>query len=151
MSRKLTRSLPKGHLKSKKADILAALERKRQAELGNDDALESDIEFHTTISLASGNRFFIQLRDFIETALRVSITLTNRIKNVHLPSFADHKRVCDPIISGNQDSARTAIKALLNEAIDSIDSSPLTRAPLEYCIDCVHILILQGLILPCGQ
>ncbi|WP_018016244.1 FadR/GntR family transcriptional regulator [Teredinibacter turnerae] len=116
-----------GASEEQKADILAALERMRQAELGNDDALESDIEFHTTILLASGNRFFIQLRDFIETALRVSITHTNRIKNVHFASFADHKRVCDPIISGNSDSARTAIKALLNEAIDLIDSSLLTR------------------------
>jgi transcriptional regulator, GntR family len=38
--------------------IAAALERMRQAEMGADDPLESDIAFHTSILLASENRFF---------------------------------------------------------------------------------------------
>ena len=107
----------------KKEQITIALDRMKAAEEGRGDSLEADIAFHTSILLASGNIFFVQLRDFIETALRVSITYTNKIKNVKFASYADHRELAVSIIEGNPESARKASKYLLDEALELINSS----------------------------
>ena len=103
--------------------IEKALHRMYLAELGQDDTLEADIAFHTSILLASNNRFFIQLRRFIETALRVSITYTNRLAQVKFASYEEHKKVFEPIKAGNADEAVQAMRALLQEALDLIDGA----------------------------
>ncbi|MDP2567153.1 FadR/GntR family transcriptional regulator, partial [Pseudoalteromonas marina] len=61
------------------AEIDNALARMADADEGLDDPLEADIAFHTSILVASINRFFVQLTEFISTALRVSIRYTNHI------------------------------------------------------------------------
>ena len=108
---------------SKKEPIMVALERMKAAEEGKDDSLEADIAFHTSILHASGNVFFMQLSDFIETALRVSITYTNRIKNVKFASYDDHRDLAVSILDSDPESARKASKFLLDEALELISSS----------------------------
>lgn len=105
------------------AGILAALQRMDAAEQGRDDPLEADIAFHTSILLASENRFFIQLRNFIQTALRVSIASTNQLKGVAVASESDHRQVYEAILKGDQSGAHNAMLALLTEALELIDSS----------------------------
>ncbi|HEY7884462.1 MAG TPA: FadR/GntR family transcriptional regulator [Cellvibrionaceae bacterium] len=107
--------------------IRAALERLRQADLGHDDPLEADIAFHTAILLASDNRFYIQLRGFIQAALRVSIACTNQLKGVQAASFTDHKRIFDAIDAAHPERAHAAISALLGEALSLINSSIAAR------------------------
>ena len=85
---------------AEKAVVQQALERMIAAERGDDDPLTSDIAFHVAILAASGNKFFGQLRDFIDTALRFSIRITNRRKGVRLASVADHKKIADAIMAG---------------------------------------------------
>lgn len=104
-------------------NIEQALERMRAAEQGDDDSLEADIAFHTSILLASNNRFFIQLRNFIQTALRVSIASTNQLKGVKIASYKDHKKVYDAIAAGNSQQAHDAMCVLLTEALNLIDAS----------------------------
>ena len=99
-----------------KAAIVAALDRMRAAECGEDDPLESDIAFHVAILRASGNRFLSQLRDLIDAALRTSIRLTNRRKGVRLASIADHQKVADAIVAADSDAARQAMHQLMFEA-----------------------------------
>jgi DNA-binding FadR family transcriptional regulator len=106
-------------------NIELALMRMREAEKGNDDSLEADIAFHTSILLASDNRFFIQLRNFIQTALRVSIASTNQLKGVKIASYRDHKKVYDAIAAGEPQQAHDAMCNLLTEALTLIDSSML--------------------------
>ena len=104
-----------------KQAIADALDRMQAAEFGDDDALLSDIAFHVAVLEASGNRFFGQLKDLVETALRISIRLTNQYKGVALASVADHKKVYDAIEAGDADAARKASQALVQEANDLIN------------------------------
>ena len=103
-----------------KEKITDALNRMVAAEQGMDDPLLSDIAFHVAILCASGNRFYSQMKDFSETALRISIRLTNKRKGVRLASVRDHQKVLDAIIAGKPDLARSAMQYLLQEAMDLI-------------------------------
>jgi DNA-binding FadR family transcriptional regulator len=105
-----------------------ALERMRKADLGQDDPLNADIEFHTAILAASNNRFFLQLRQFIQVALRVSIASTNQLKGVFTANYEDHKKIYDEIIAGQPEAAAESVKYLLNEAMQLINRS-LDQAP----------------------
>ncbi len=105
------------------ADVEKALLRMEAAERGNDDPLEADIAFHTAILIASENRFFIQLRSFIQTALRVSIASTNQMKGVAVASEADHRTVYEAIARGDVEGAGKASVALLEEALSLIDAA----------------------------
>jgi DNA-binding FadR family transcriptional regulator len=71
-------------------NIEKALEGMRKAEGNSKEDLEADIAFHASILYASNNRFYIRLRDFIATALRVSISHTNPIKGNHEGVVEDH-------------------------------------------------------------
>ena len=109
------------------ADIRKALARMDAAEQGNDDALEADIAFHTAVLLASENRFFIQLRNFIQTALRVSIASTNQLKGVEVASESDHRAVYDAIAANDSEAANRAMVILLDEALNLINASLTAR------------------------
>ena len=104
------------------AGIEKALSRMVDADEGLDDPLEADIAFHTSILEASGNRFIVQLTDFIGTALRVSIRYTNKIKGVAAADVQKHADILDAIKSGSADAARQASSAILVEALELIES-----------------------------
>ena len=95
-------------------------QRMQAADRGLDNPLESDIAFHVAVLRASSNRFFAQLSDLIATALRFSISMTNRYKGVRLASVADHKKVADAILAGKADRAGAAMHSLIQEALDLI-------------------------------
>lgn len=103
-----------------KQAIADAIARMEAAHRGEDDALHSDIAFHVAILEASGNRFFSQLKDLVETALRISIRLTNQYKGVALASVSDHRMILDAIVDGDPDRARLRSLALVREAYDLI-------------------------------
>jgi len=103
-------------------DIEKALTRMVEADQGLDDPLDADIAFHTSILVASGNRFFVQLTEFIGTALRVSIRYTNKIKGVPGADVKKHADILNTIKSRNPDRARDAVTAILDEALELIDS-----------------------------
>ena len=106
-----------------KAGIMAAFDRMKAAERGEDDPLESDIAFHVAILWASGNRFLAQMRDLIDVALRTSIRLTNRHKGVPLASVADHQRVADAILAGDAEGANQAMRDLVLQAMSLIETA----------------------------
>lgn len=98
-----------------------ALKRMADAELGLEDSLTADIDFHLTILKASGNPFFMQLRSFIETALRVSIRFTNYSKGVETASVADHDKIYQAIVAGDADTAARLSLLLETEALQLIE------------------------------
>lgn len=100
-----------------------ALARMKRADEGHDDPLAADIEFHCAILAAGNNRFFFQLREFIQVALRVSIASTNQLKGVLTADYDDHKRIYDAICAGDQESASKAVKNLLQEVMQLINVS----------------------------
>jgi DNA-binding FadR family transcriptional regulator len=117
---------------AEKQKIAHALDRMQAAEVGDDDPLLSDIAFHVAVLQASGNRFFSQLQDLVDTALRISIRLTNQHKGVALASVADHKKVYDAIAAKDPEAARKASLSLIEEANDLIN---LARERTKSAVD----------------
>lgn len=103
--------------------IAQALSRMNAAELGADDPLASDIAFHVAVMKASGNRFYEQLCDMINTALRISIRMTNQLKGVQQASVADHKKVLDAIVVGDSKNAEVEMRAMIEEALTLITTA----------------------------
>jgi DNA-binding FadR family transcriptional regulator len=99
--------------------IAAAAEGLFAAERGEVDPLEADIAFHVAILNASGNRFYLQLRDMIAAALRFSIRLTNDYKGM-TTTAKDHKRIADAVLAGDAAAAAEATHVLIVEALDLI-------------------------------
>jgi len=102
---------------AERAEIAHAIERMIAAEKGEDDPLSSDIAFHVAVLRGSGNRFFLQMCEMIETALRFSIRKTNDFKG-RLASVADHKGVADAILASQSARAETKMRALIQGALD---------------------------------
>ncbi len=114
-----------------KAGVAAALARMMAADRGEDDPLASDIAFHHAVLHATGNRFYTQMTDFIDTALRFSIRRTNTYKGVAMASILEHKRVSDAILAGDARAAAEAMHSLVANVIRLIeDSADLDRPPL---------------------
>lgn len=105
-------------------DKLAINEAIRQMTIATHDnseaSLAADIAFHVAVLRASGNRFFAQLRELIESTLRFSIRATNSYKGVSSASVADHKKVSDAILAGDAEYAEAAMRELIQEALDLI-------------------------------
>lgn len=102
-------------------NIEKALEGMRKAEGNSKEDLEADIAFHVSILYASNNRFYIRLRDFISTALRVSISHTNPIKGNHEGVVEDHSKVFNAIKNRNPERAKQSMLALIDEALNFIE------------------------------
>ena len=105
------------------APIRHAIDRMRAAKAGKDDPLDSDIAFHVAVLKATGNRFFAQLEELIDTALRISIRLTNRTKGVALGDVTAHEKVLDAIAARKADQARALMEELLSEVMDLINEA----------------------------
>ena len=101
-------------------ELLCAIENMAKAENGEGDPLQTDIDLHLATLRASQNRFIAQHASLVETALRFSIRLSNKYKNVSIASVEDHRKIVDGIISGNPDQAAAASTWLLNEAMKFI-------------------------------
>lgn len=98
--------------------IRKAVANMQAAENGLYDPLAADIEFHVAVLRASGNRFFLELRDLIESALRISIRVTHQYKAAG--NIQDHKKILDAIEAGNPRKARRDMEALLTEVMNLI-------------------------------
>lgn len=105
------------------ARIRRAIERMKAAAVGEDDPLASDIAFHVAVLHATGNRFYAQLEDMINAALRISIRLTNSVKGVPQANVDIHKKVLDAIEAGDATKARTIMEGIISEVLDLINTA----------------------------
>ena len=104
------------------AKIGEAVESMREAARTPNQTLHSsDLAFHTSILLASGNRFFFHLRDFINTALGVSIQHTTPAKGSDQSVAEEHAVIYDAIAARQPEVARVEMTALIEEAMQVID------------------------------
>jgi len=92
------------------------------AEAGDDNALEADIAFHIAILESSGNPFFVQFRDVVETALRTSIHFTNRSMG-HTAVLSEHEDVLKAIKARDAVGARAAMHHLVSNVITLIEDN----------------------------
>jgi len=102
---------------AERAAISHAIARMIAAEKGDDDPLSADIAFHVAVLRGTGNRFFLQMSEMIETALRFSIRKTNDFEG-RLASVADHKAVADAILAHKSARAEAKMRALIEGALD---------------------------------
>jgi DNA-binding FadR family transcriptional regulator len=108
--------------------IDAGLERMQAAEDGHDNTLDADIAFHVAVLKASNNPFYGQFQDVVATALRSSIQFTNRIKG-HSASITDHAAVRDAIARKKPEAARIAMRKIIGDVLDLIDTTATTKKP----------------------
>jgi DNA-binding FadR family transcriptional regulator len=92
------------------------LEKMKAANEGHFDPVNADIAFHATILEISHNRFYHQLAPIVETALRFSIRLTNKVKG-RLPDYDAHEKIYRMIRDGNAEGASKACRELIREAL----------------------------------
>jgi DNA-binding FadR family transcriptional regulator len=107
-------------LAAKNADRVAlselqhGVDRMRAAANGEDDPLAADIAFHVAVLNATGNHFYAQLRGLVNTALRISIRYTNRIKG-RTASVPAHEKVFDAIVARDAKGASDAMRTIIVE------------------------------------
>lgn len=103
-------------------DIEQALNEMSRPQNFLKDQLDAHIHFLNMILVASGNRFFIQLTQFVETALKVSIRYVNTVKGVSNTDVTFHTKVCNAIKNGEAEEAERLVKGILDDALQLIDS-----------------------------
>lgn len=90
---------------------------------GKDDKAfkEGQIAFHSSVLLASGNRFLGHLSEFITTAMRVKIKyLTTTVVN-QLSIFERYEKTYSAICIGDSDRAKFIMALIIDEALQAID------------------------------
>jgi DNA-binding FadR family transcriptional regulator len=102
--------------------IGAGLNQMRDAERGEDEVLAADIAFHVAILEGSGNPFYRQLSDMVETALRTSIRFTDRIEG-RTASVEAHAAVHDAILAGDAAGARSAMRSIIADVFTAINGA----------------------------
>jgi len=107
-----------------------ALVRMKNATNGQDDTHEADIDFHQSVLCASNNPFFIQLKNFIGTALKINIRFTNRMIAVTVAEYQAHVDIFEHIKNREPqkafDSAMVTQKATLeivNKQIEALENN----------------------------
>jgi len=81
------------------------------------DALAADVAFHVALLEASGNRFFAGLSGMVESALSMSIPVTNAVKRVPKADVEAHRAVFLAIAGGRAEEAHARAQALIAETL----------------------------------
>jgi len=109
-------------------EIRKGLRRMKAAAQGEDDALSADIAFHIAILNATKNPFYRELHELVNTALRISIRFTNRIKG-RTASIPSHEDVAEAIIARDADRASVAMRLIIVDVLELIRAAwPKTEA-----------------------
>ena len=106
----------------------AALSRLAAAHRGKDDPLTSDIDFHIAVLRASHNRFYCQLEELIETALRYAIRETNEVLGVEVAEVEEHQAVFDAILRRDPLGAERAMRAIMEKALGLVRQGSVKAA-----------------------
>jgi DNA-binding FadR family transcriptional regulator len=93
--------------------IRASYAAMEAAEAGQGDALECDMAFHIAVLNASGNPFYMQFRDLVETALRTSIRFTNRFVG-RTASLPQHAAVLNAVEGGDAAGAEASMAEIIS-------------------------------------
>lgn len=109
-------------IKADTTEIETALQLMKNADEGIGDPLQADSAFHAAVLRASGNRFFAQMAPLVDTALRMSIRLTNKIKGVRTANVHDHESILIAIQKGRKRNAHRETTAMIKEALALVRS-----------------------------
>ncbi|PLW75430.1 FadR/GntR family transcriptional regulator [Cohaesibacter celericrescens] len=89
---------------------------------GDDDNawVEADLSFHRSIYLATRNEFFWPIGQMLAVSLRQMFSIA-ALGSHRARAIAEHKSLCDAIVDGKPDLARSASLSLLENATSDID------------------------------
>ena len=104
--------------------IRKALDRMKSAAEGEDDPLAADIAFHVAILNATKNPFYRDLHELVNTALRISIRFTNRIKG-RTASIPSHEDVATAILARDAVAAQAAMQVIIVDVLELIRAADL--------------------------
>ena len=96
--------------------IGAALDRMTVAPPNSEASRHADIDFHVCILYATENRFYIRMRDFVRTALDVSIRFTSPASRAYSDALAAHTAVFSAMTAGDAASASVRMRQLIDDA-----------------------------------
>lgn len=85
------------------------------------DALTADVAFHMALLFGSGNRFFAALGAMVESALLMSIPVTNAVKRVSKADVEAHRAIYTAIRDGDVEQARERARSLIGETVRLLD------------------------------
>ena len=111
-----------------KQAIADALERMREGPPNSGSARAADVDFHVSILYSTENRFYIRMRDFIRTALNVSIRFTDTDAADYSDTIDAHAKVFRAIDNGDSERARYSMRTLIDDALVYIEDG-LVRDP----------------------
>lgn len=97
-----------------------------QMEQGADSVeefLAADIQFHVEILHATGNPLFAPVANVISTSLEASLRVTNRQPSDNHASIPVHRKVLKAICARKPKIAQAAMRALLTEATERLESA----------------------------
>jgi DNA-binding FadR family transcriptional regulator len=103
--------------------ISQAYEQMQRAADSVEDFLAADIRFHVEILNATGNPFFAPIANVISASLESSLRVTNRQPAENRASVPVHLKVKKAICARKPTTAQAAMRALLKEAADRIESA----------------------------
>ncbi|MDG2528146.1 FadR/GntR family transcriptional regulator [Caulobacter endophyticus] len=89
-----------------------ALSRARSAAKDEEDPLPTDIAFHVAVLEATRNPFYRELRDLVQTALRISANHTRRLVDTK-KALADREAVLNAISARDPAKAEKAMRELI--------------------------------------
>ena len=101
------------------ADILACHARMAKAGITQSEFVEADLRFHLAVAKAANNPFMHAISTLIEVALSGALARSSPTDDpVSLArSITDHRAIADAIERGDADTARAAMRVVIDEGI----------------------------------
>jgi GntR family transcriptional regulator, galactonate operon transcriptional repressor len=103
------------------AALTAALDAMAAADPASPEAVEADLRFHRQLLTASHNELLVSMAAMIEVALAARDSLVHAGNSVRDPVPA-HRAVVEAIAGGDPDAAERAMRALLTQAVEDVES-----------------------------
>jgi GntR family galactonate operon transcriptional repressor len=101
--------------------LTGALDAMADADPASPEAVEADLHFHSQLLTASHNELLVSMAAMIEVALAARDSLVHKGKSVRDPLPA-HRAVVEAITGGDPDAAEQAMRALLAQAVEDVES-----------------------------
>lgn len=98
------------------ARLAAILEEMEATADDSDKFAAPDLAFHQTLLRGTGNELIASLASVVEMALLISFRLSNDNYGGQRHSLPLHRTVLERIVAGDEEGARLAVIALLNDA-----------------------------------
>lgn len=108
--------------------IEVALSRMKIAEEGQQETHEADIDYHKAVLSATNNPFFIQLKTFVETALKANLRFTRRMKAVTSDEYEAHLLLLNMIKTKQCEAAFNAANTTQKATLDLVDNEIANRS-----------------------